>query len=109
MPVSISFVAGLPNGSLPEISERIADQKFAVKALVTLYRHSSDVPGRTDTLDSGLGARGLSANPKRIFKRLRDGVRLAATTTTTAFGNVASEIAGRYTDIVFHVVSKLNV
>lgn len=72
--------------------ERIADQKFAVKSLVALYRYSHDVPG---TLASGQDSRSLSANPKRILKRLRDGVRLAATTTTTALGNVASEIAGR--------------
>jgi hypothetical protein len=77
------------------IAERIADQKFAVRALVTLYRHSSDIPGRTDTLAEPTTSRRLSANPKRIFKKFRDGVRLAATTTTTALGNVASEITGR--------------
>lgn len=75
-------------------AERIADQKFAVKALVTLYRHSSDIPGRSDTLGEGTHQRAFSANPKHLFKKLRDGVRVAATTTTTAFGNVASEIAG---------------
>ncbi|XP_006461100.1 hypothetical protein AGABI2DRAFT_204597, partial [Agaricus bisporus var. bisporus H97] len=72
-------------------AERIADQKFAVKSLVALYRYSHDVPG---TLGSGQETRSLATNPKRIFKRLRNGVRLAATATTTAFGNVASEIAG---------------
>ncbi|TEB38382.1 hypothetical protein FA13DRAFT_1726059 [Coprinellus micaceus] len=76
-------------------AERIADQKYAVKALVTLYRFSSDVPGRTDVLaEDAQTAKGSFSNPKRVFKKIREGVRLAATTTTTALGNVASEIAG---------------
>ncbi|KAF8161100.1 hypothetical protein B0H34DRAFT_839898 [Crassisporium funariophilum] len=74
-------------------AERIADQKFAVKSLVALYRNSIDVPGRTDTLQTG-GAKASMVNPKRIFKKLREGVRFATTTTATVFGNVASEIAG---------------
>ncbi|KAJ3575123.1 hypothetical protein NP233_g1300 [Leucocoprinus birnbaumii] len=75
-------------------AERIADQKFAVKSLVTLYRNSTDTPGRSDTLSGGTHNRAASADPMRIFKKLRDGVRVAATTTTTVFGNVASEIIG---------------
>jgi hypothetical protein len=75
--------------------ERIADQKFAVRTLVTLYLHSSDIPGRSDTLTGAAGPRGLATNPKRFFKKLGRGVRMAATSTTTALGNVASEIAGR--------------
>ncbi|KAG5651771.1 hypothetical protein H0H81_007524 [Sphagnurus paluster] len=73
--------------------QRIADQKFAVKSLVTLYRNSVDVPGRSDTLRDGPAKR-ASVNPKRFFKKFRQGIRMAATTTTTALGNVASEIAG---------------
>jgi hypothetical protein len=76
-------------------TERIADQKFAVRSLVMLYRNSSDTPGRTDTLGGGTTPKGHAVNPTRLLKRVRDGVRFAATTTTTAFGNVASEIAGR--------------
>jgi hypothetical protein len=72
-----------------------------MKALVTLYRHSSNIPGRSDTLNEGPAAKGSSADPKRILKKLRDGVRTAATTTTTAFGNVASEIAGRWDWVAF--------
>ena len=72
--------------------DRIADQKFAVKVLVTLYRNSSDIPGRSDTLSAAQGSSVLA--PKRLFRRALKGVRVAATTTTTAFGNVASEIAG---------------
>lgn len=70
-------------------AERIAEQKFAVRSLVTLYRHSSDIPGRSDTLH----APSKSTAPK-FFKKALKGFKTAATTTTTAFGNVASEIAG---------------
>jgi hypothetical protein len=75
-------------------SERIADQKFAVKSFVTLYKNSTDIQGHTDTLEPN--AKGSSVIPKRIFKKLKEGVRFATTTTATVFGNVASEIAGRY-------------
>ncbi|TFK44710.1 Mechanosensitive ion channel-domain-containing protein [Crucibulum laeve] len=88
---SIQWIAGKFHER--SYAERIAEQKFAVKSLVALYRHSVDIPGRSDTLSAG-HARGASVNPRRIFKKFREGVRLAATTTTTAFGNVASEIAG---------------
>ncbi|KAF8658295.1 hypothetical protein AX16_002066 [Volvariella volvacea WC 439] len=74
-------------------AERIADQKQAVKHLVTLYRHSQDLPGRPDTLE-GPRDRRASMHPSKLLKRIRQGVRAAATTTTTALGNVASEIAG---------------
>ncbi|KAG6874479.1 hypothetical protein C0995_010389 [Termitomyces sp. Mi166 len=72
-------------------AERIADQKFAVKSLVTLYRNSKDLLGRSG--DDGPSKQG-SVDAKRFFKKFRQGVRMAATTTTTALGNVASEIAG---------------
>ncbi|KIK67405.1 hypothetical protein GYMLUDRAFT_156530 [Collybiopsis luxurians FD-317 M1] len=74
-------------------AERIADQKFAVRSLVTLYRHSSDIPGRSDTLKTS-HVKNNSVNPRRFFKKALQGVRVAATTTTSAFGNVASEITG---------------
>jgi hypothetical protein len=35
-------------------------------------------------------------DPQKFFRRLRHGMKSAARTTTTAFGNVASEITGRY-------------
>ena len=75
--------------------ERIADQKMAVKILVTLYSHSSELPGRTDTLKERDTQKPPVADPKKLFKKALKGVRAAATTTTTALGNVASEIAGR--------------
>lgn len=36
----------------------------------------------------------MSMDPKRFFKKALKGVRTVATTTTTALGTVASEIAG---------------
>jgi hypothetical protein len=75
--------------------ERIADQKFAVRSLVILYRNSIDIPGRSDTMIDGSVSKGSIVNPRRFFKKAMKGVRMAATTTTTALGNVASEIAGR--------------
>ena len=76
-------------------TERIAEQKFAVRVLVTLYAHSTDIPGRSDTLRDGpADAKRKSMNPQRLFKKALKGVRGVATTTTTVLGNVASEIAG---------------
>ncbi|KAL0576656.1 hypothetical protein V5O48_005316 [Marasmius crinis-equi] len=87
---SIQWIAGKFHER--SYAERIADQKFAVRSLVTLYRHSSDIPGRSDTLK---GAQETPAvKTRKFFKAALKGVRVAATTTTTALGNVASEIAG---------------
>ena len=74
-------------------SERIADQKLAVRVLTTLYRHSHDIPGRIDTLRDAPDKR-ASMYPKKFLKKAFRGVKSAAATTTTAFGTVASEIAG---------------
>ncbi|KZT70940.1 hypothetical protein DAEQUDRAFT_666983 [Daedalea quercina L-15889] len=76
-------------------AERVAQQKFAVRVLVALYRHSSDIPWRSDTLrDTEQGNGPQPRKRGRLLKRALHGVRVAATTTTTALGNVASEIAG---------------
>ncbi|KAI0768432.1 hypothetical protein BC629DRAFT_1583550 [Irpex lacteus] len=76
-------------------AERIADQRFAVAVLSTLYRHSTDIPGRSDTLKDGPAEhKRMSVDPKKFFKKALKGVREVATTTTTALGTVASEIAG---------------
>jgi hypothetical protein len=83
---SIQWIAGKFHEKT--YAERIADQKFAVKSLVTLYRNSSDIPGRADTL-SASHVKNNSVDPRKFFKRALKGVRAAATTTTTAFGNVA--------------------
>ncbi|KAI0081214.1 hypothetical protein K474DRAFT_1588143 [Panus rudis PR-1116 ss-1] len=89
---SIQWIAGKFHER--SYAERIADQKFAVKVLVTLYRHSSDIPGRNDTLKDGPVDKRMTMNPKKFFRKALKGVKKAATTTTTALGNVASEIAG---------------
>jgi hypothetical protein len=73
---------------------RISDQKFAVKVLVILYRNSSDIPERSDTLGDAQVSKTQELGASRIFEQALKGVRLAARTTTTVFGNVASEIAG---------------
>ncbi|KZV69518.1 hypothetical protein PENSPDRAFT_676041 [Peniophora sp. CONT] len=77
-------------------AERIAHQKFAVGVITTLYRHSHNIMGRSDTLkDNTSGtAKGVNADPRKALKRALKGVRSAAKSTTTVFGNVASEIAG---------------
>ena len=75
-------------------SDRIADQKVAVKVLVTLYSHSSELE-RNESVKANGNLRQPMDEAKKIFKRAIKGVRAAATTTTTALGNVASEIAGR--------------
>ncbi|EIN11813.1 hypothetical protein PUNSTDRAFT_61874 [Punctularia strigosozonata HHB-11173 SS5] len=78
-------------------ADRIADQKFAVKVLTLLYRNSRDIPGRTDTLSSKAVMtkdKRMSVDPRKFFKRALKGVKFAATTTTTALGNVASEMTG---------------
>nr|VWO97655.1 C6 zinc finger protein [Ganoderma boninense] len=91
--ISIQWIAGKFHER--SYAERIAEQKFAVRVLVSLYSHSTDTPGRSDTLrDPTDTKRKTMMNPQRIFKKALKGVRHAATTTTTVLGNVASEIAG---------------
>ncbi|KAF7361876.1 Mechanosensitive ion channel protein [Mycena venus] len=85
---SIQWIAGKFHER--SYAERIADQKFAVKSIVTLYRNSKNV-GRTDALQNDAVS---IMNAKNFLSRALKGVRDVATTTTTAFGNVASEITG---------------
>jgi hypothetical protein len=75
-------------------ADRIAEQKFAVKVLVTLYRYSNNILGRPDTLNATNASTSQPLQLRRLFKEALKGVRIAATSTTTAFGNVASEITG---------------
>ncbi|KAF7315647.1 Mechanosensitive ion channel protein [Mycena indigotica] len=86
---AIQFIAGKFHER--SYAERIADQAFAVKSVVTLYTHSKNV-GRPDALRADTAKDML--NPSKILKKALKGVRTAAKTTTTAFGNVASEITG---------------
>ncbi|KAI5123926.1 hypothetical protein M0805_006343 [Coniferiporia weirii] len=90
---SIQWIAGKFHER--SYADRIANQKVAVNVLVILYSHSSEIPGRSDTLkDRDTSQKIPAVDPRRFFKRALKGVRVAATTTTTALGNVASEIAG---------------
>lgn len=76
--------------------DRLREQKFNVKCLTTLYINSSDIPGRTDTLrDNDSGKTRGSQLPKVAIRKALRGLREAAQTTTTALGNVASEMAGQ--------------
>ena len=84
--------------------DRITEQKKAMHILVTLYSNSSDIPGRTDTMVDKVDTKPKQPDPTRFFKRALKGVRNAATTTTTALGNVASEIAGRCVWKKFHLI-----
>ncbi|KAF8577750.1 hypothetical protein K439DRAFT_1417934 [Ramaria rubella] len=90
---AIQFIAGKFHER--SYAERIADQKKATKILVTLYQHSSDVSGRSDTLDAEHKTKAtMHGIGPGIFKKAFKGVRGVAETTTTAFGNLAREIAG---------------
>lgn len=62
---------------------------------ITLYRNSTNID-RQDTLQDTGSKSGIasSMNPGRFFKRALKGVQRTAETTTTAFGNLATEIAG---------------
>ena len=76
--------------------DRLQEQKFNIKCLATLYINSHDIPGRNDTLkDSDSGRTKASQMPKRAIRAALKGLREAAQTTTTALGNVASEMAGQ--------------
>jgi hypothetical protein len=80
-------------------AERIAEQKIQTACLTTLYKYSSEIPGRNDTLKDGQANGPSVINPKKLLRGVIKGVKGVASTTTTALGNVASEIAGRYTYI----------
>lgn len=73
------------------------EQKFAIKTLTTLYRHSTELH---ESPGSELHHKHTTIKPTRLVKQALKGVRYAATTTTTVLGNVASEIAGRWVHLV---------
>lgn len=76
-------------------ADRIAENKFAVKSLVTLYLNSNDI-GRSDTLDGAFakGPGGKGINPAKIVKKGLRNARKVVTGASTALGTVASEIVG---------------
>ena len=63
--------------------------------LATLFKHSNSIPRRPDTthVDDTKGEFHVDTN--HLFRDIRHGIRSATTITAAAFGNVASEIAGR--------------
>ncbi|KAF8705944.1 Mechanosensitive ion channel, partial [Rhizoctonia solani] len=75
-------------------AERIAAQKIQTGCLTTLYKYSSEIPGRSDTLKDSQAAAPSVINPKKLLRGVIKGVKGVASHTTTALGNVASEIAG---------------
>jgi hypothetical protein len=93
-------VLPLLNSTTIILIERIGEQKFAVRVLTVLYQNSRDIPGRDNQLGMSMkeaGASGLKLpDRKKILKKAFRGVRFAATSTTTALGNVASEMLGRF-------------
>lgn len=74
--------------------DRIRDQKLQIRGLVTLYINSTDIPGRRDTLTEADMLR-KKKDPKKHLKKALKGIKTAAQTTTSALGNVATEISGQ--------------
>ncbi|KGB77411.1 serine/threonine protein kinase [Cryptococcus deuterogattii 99/473] len=76
--------------------DRLREQKFSLKALTYLYTNSHDIPGRTDTLSDAVSTKTKGSQiPRVALKKALKGLKEAAQTTTTALGNVASEMAGQ--------------
>ncbi|KAI5478657.1 hypothetical protein MNV49_004684 [Pseudohyphozyma bogoriensis] len=78
--------------------DRIIEQKFQIRVLVSLYVNSHDV-GRSDTLDGQYlaarpGNKRQTTDPTLLVKKALRGAKKAAQTATTVIGTVASEIAG---------------
>jgi len=86
--VLIQWVAGKYHER--SYSERIVDQKRAVKVLATLYLHSRDIPGQDDTLEDGKIVD--ASNAKKITGRAVKGATAAI--RSVAFRNALLEIEG---------------
>jgi hypothetical protein len=64
--------------------DRLKEQKFNLKTLVTLYISSHDIPGRSDTfVDSASSKTKGTKIPKVAIRKALKGLRSAAATTTT--------------------------
>lgn len=64
--------------------DRLKEQKFNLKTLVTLYINSSDIPGRSDTYVDSASSKTKGAKlPKVAIRKALKGLRSAAATTTT--------------------------
>src|SRR5258705_8250972 len=74
---------------------RIADQKFAVRGLTTFYPYSSVIPSDLGTPRGTRQGERNTISPRKLFNGAIKGARTAENITTTALGNVVSEITGR--------------
>jgi Mechanosensitive ion channel len=75
-------------------ADRIEEQRRSTQILVTLYAHSIDQVGRSDTLHDNPDSKSSLVDPEKVLKNILRGVKGVAQTTTHAFGNIASEIVG---------------
>lgn len=97
--ISFSYVPGLSFTFFYPcffLKERIANQKYAVHALAILYKHSINIPRRPHAANVDDTKGEFHADTNHLFRDIRLGIRSATTITATAFGNVASDIAGRW-------------
>jgi hypothetical protein len=74
-------------------ADRIAENKFAIRSLVTLYLNSRDI-GRSDTMDGGFRDHKDRIDPTKLLKKGLKSARKVVQGTSTALGTVASEIVG---------------
>ena len=75
-------------------ADRIEEQQRNARTLVTLYAHSTDQVGRSDTLHDNPDSKSTLVDSEKVLKNILKGVKGVAQTTTHAFGNIASEIVG---------------
>ena len=75
-------------------ADRIEEQQRNTRTLVTLYAHSTDQVGRSDTLHDNPDTKNTLVDPEKVLKNILKGVKGVAQSTTHAFGNIASEIVG---------------
>ena len=75
-------------------ADRIEEQQRNTRTLITLYAHSTDQVGRSDTLHDNPDPKSKHVDAERLMKHILRGVKGVAQSTTHAFGNIASEIVG---------------
>ena len=75
-------------------ADRIEEQQRNTRTLVTLFAHSTDQVGRSDTLHDNPDPKSTHIDPKRDLRHILRDVKGVAQSTTHAFGNIASEIVG---------------
>ena len=63
-------------------ADRIEEQRRTTHVLVTLYAHSTDLLGRSDTLHDSPDSKGTLVDPEEFLKNILRGVKGIAHTTT---------------------------